>query len=520
MAILDQYGRPVSTATLRRGLMEPEAVGAYRAAVSGVQAVVDPSELGAILREAEAGNPLRYLELAELLEERDLHYLGVLGTRRRQVSQLPIRVVDAEESPEGAADGDLLREWLRRDELEDELFDALDAIGKGFSVLEILWDLSERQWMPARLEWRRPVFFRFDLATGATLERRTADGAWTALEPGKFVEHRHAAKSGLPIRGGLARPVAWAVAFKNFGVRDWLRFAEAYGHPLRIGRYDSQASKEDKDTLLRAVRRIASDFAATIPESMTIDFIESTGTGVRSDLYQDILKYFDAAISKAVLGQTLTTQEGDRGARSLGEVHDSVRGDIERSDARQLGATLTRSIGRLLVLLNRGDPGERGFPRFQIGREDEHDAGEMANALAALVPLGLEVKADQVLSRLGLDAPKAGDKILGAARPGNGGPAFARALARALARGETGGGDAIDDAVEALLDGGGWERVADPTVGAALEAARGSAGYEELRRAIDDGSILERMDADPVVTALLNLAFGARLSGDAGLDER
>ena len=135
--------------------------------------------------------------------------------------------------------------------------------------------MSENQWMPARLKHRLPQWFRYDWETGARLQRRSGALEWTDLEPAKFVVHRHSAKSGLPIRGGLARAAAWAWLFKHYGVRDWVRFAEAYGQPLRIGKYHKGSSAEDRAVLLRAVSNIAGDAAAIVPEGMTIEFVGS-----------------------------------------------------------------------------------------------------------------------------------------------------------------------------------------------------------------------------------------------------
>ncbi len=59
---------------------------------------MSPQRLAAILRAADMGDAIRYFELAETIEERDLHYLGVLGTRRRAVAQLDISVEAASDS--------------------------------------------------------------------------------------------------------------------------------------------------------------------------------------------------------------------------------------------------------------------------------------------------------------------------------------------------------------------------------------------------------------------------------------
>ena len=42
------------------------------------------------------------------------------------------------------------------------------------------------------------------------------------------------AKSGLPLRSGLARIVSWAWMFKAFTQRDWAIFAQTFGQPVRV----------------------------------------------------------------------------------------------------------------------------------------------------------------------------------------------------------------------------------------------------------------------------------------------
>ena len=517
--LLDQFGRPIDKSLLRRGLAGPTLSGVRPVYRSFDLQSADPRRIAYILREAESGDPMRYLELAEEMEERDLHYLSVLNTRRRQVAQLKVSVEPADESDDAEKDAELLRGWLKRQEIADELIDLLDAIGKGFAVCEIMWDFSESQWMPARLEYRLPQWFRYDYETGTRLQRRDDTRQWAELEPGKFVVHEHKAKSGIAMRGGLARCVVWAWAFKNFGIRDWLRFIEAYGHPIRLGKYDKGSSDPERDLLLRAVANVASDFSAIIPESMAVEFIGSQGTGVRSDLYKDLLAYMDAAISKAVLGQTLTTQEGESGSYSLGQVHDEVRADIERSDARQLAATLTNAVGRPIILLNRGHPGRRGFPRFIIGREDEYDPAAMADALSKLLPHGLRVKAQQVRMRLGLDDPEEDDEILsGSAESDN---PMLSALSRTLARQGARSGRSIDAAIEDLLKDDGWEPLMEPMIEPALAEASAALARGESLAGFRDRlpALFADMGDARLVETLGRMGFSARLSGDAGLEE-
>ena len=405
MAMLyDHMGREVNLGALKEEHAGPSIVGVRSILTTHPAGRLTPQRLANILREAEVpgdGSSEDYVELAEEMEERDLHYRGVLNTRKRQVAQIRVTIEPASDSAEDLRDAELVQEFFARESVEDELVDILDAIGKGYSVSEIDWDMSERQWMPKRLVSRLPQWFDFDRDTGQEVLLRADDG-WGQLPPYKFIVHITKVKSGIPIRGGLARVAAWAWLFKNFTVKDWMRFVEAYGHPLRLGKYPPNTDPDDKAVLYRAVRNVAADAAAIIPEGMNIEFVDDTTVRGRAEVFKEFVAYLDSRISIAVLGQTLTTEQGDRGSQSLGNVHQLVREDIERADARQLAAVLRRDFVIPVVSLNHGM--RKAYPRVVIERSTVADAALLADALGALVPLGLRVRADQVRSVLHLDA--------------------------------------------------------------------------------------------------------------------
>ncbi|MBS3962177.1 MAG: DUF935 domain-containing protein, partial [Sandarakinorhabdus sp.] len=392
---------PEQAALLTRQVAAP-SMRSTRSILSGHPADgLTPDRLAVLLRGAEDGDPERYLELAEQMEERDLHYLSVLGTRKRQISQLPIVVDAASDSAGHVAQADLVREWLDRDTLEVELFDILDAIGKGFSATEIVWSTSGGRWLPEALKWRDPRWFEFHRDDGETLLLKGGLGFGggsqrTPLPPYKFILHVHPAKSGLPIRGGFARAIGWSYLFKNYALKDWMAFCEIYGLPFRIGKYEPGASEEDIQKLMQAVANIGSDAAAVMPKSMDVEFIDGKSNG-STDLYDKLCTYLDNQISKAVLGQTATT-DATIGGLGSGAEHGEVRADIERADARLLAATLQRDLVRPIIDLNFGR--QALYPKIRIGREESHDTAAMADALQKLVPLGLKVGMSTVRDRL------------------------------------------------------------------------------------------------------------------------
>jgi phage gp29-like protein len=450
MTLYDAYGREVDTARLRE-----EQAAATMTGVRNIYSVMHPSagltpeKLSAILRQAEFGDPFLYLELAEEMEEKDLHYLAVLGTRKETVGGLEIRVLPASEGKEDVRIAEMVRALLLDGPLNltDALFDVLDSIGKGFSATEIIWDTSGREWMPTRLLWRDPRWFMFDWISGEQLLVRTLNdegqrscveeqmgdshfesrlagnrgehgsSVWNGLQPMtapldpfKFIVHVSRAKSGLPIRGGIARAAGWSYLFKNYVLKDWVTFAEVFGQPLRLGKYGAGATDADKQSLLSAVANIGTDAAAIIPDSMLIEFTEARQTG-SAELYERFCEYLDRQVSKAVLGQTLTTElPRGGGSRAAAQVHDEVRHDILASDARRLGATLTRDLVKPLVDLNAGP--QRRYPRLGLVLPTDQDDVQFAGVIAELADRGLRIGQKTVLDRLGLPAASADEAVL------------------------------------------------------------------------------------------------------------
>lgn len=415
--LLDHRGNPIRREALTREVAGPTTIG-LRSPISGYPADgLNPIRLAEILRGADQGDPQRYFELAEQIEERDPHYVGVLATRKRSVAQVDVSVVAASEEPRDVAIADMVREWLDRDELADETFDILDAIGKGDSFTEIVWDTSEGQWRPARLEWRDPRWFEYDRRDGRTPLLRGGEsgaGQSTPLEPFKFIRHTVKAKSGLPVRSGIARIAAWGWMFKAFTQRDWAIFAQTYGQPVRIGKFDSAASDADRNTLYRAVANIAGDCAAIVPKGMEIEFVESANVGQGSDLYERRSDWLDRQISKAVLGQTTTT-DAVSGGHAVAQEHRQVQEDIEAADCKALAATLNRDLVRPWVDLEHG-PQPR-YPRIRIERPKAEDLQRLAQALGVLVPLGLRVGAGQIRDKFGLAEPGPQEELLRSPTP-------------------------------------------------------------------------------------------------------
>lgn len=380
----------------------------------GVLNRLSPERLASILRDVRSGEcPAEYLELAQDMEMRDLHYRSVLSTRKDAVCGLEIKVEPASDDKRDielaqAVENDIIRN--RQARFVPLVRDMLDALAKGFSVNEITWNTSGKTWKPQKYTWKDPRWFQYDKETGQSLMLRdTLTTELYPLLPNKFIIHEPHLISGTQIAGGLALPALFYFMLKSYDVTSWAAFIDRYGFPIRLGKYSRKATKDDINTLRRAVASIG----AVIPEGATIEIIESKTSSENSEAYQKMATWIDKQISKLVLGQTMTTDDGS--SRAQGQVHEEVRQDIANADSIAVADTLNSCLVVPYINLNFGE--QERYPEIVLYKPDEQNIEQVVSAIEKLAPHGLTVKADEIRSMLGLSKPEDGDEAIGGRLP-------------------------------------------------------------------------------------------------------
>lgn len=412
-SILGPNGEPYERELLEEEISGTAAI-AGRAPFAGHLAFgMDPGTLGATLRAADAGNTMQWMILAEEIEELYPHYAAVLSKRKRQSSQLPIKVEAADDSAQAKLHADFVQDWLDDDILQGAIFDMLDAVGKGYSVHEIMWESKPGCVRPAELLYRPQRYFETSWEDGETLWLRTGQG-FAELAPHKFLHHTHKSKSGQAVRSGLTRTIAFLWLFQAFNLKDWALFCQAYGMPIRVGRYGPEASTSDKRVLWRAVSSIAGDVAAIIPKSMEIEFVKDGDRAAGAKLFSERGDWLDRTVSKVVLGGTAGT-DAIAGGHAVGKEHRAAEQDVERYDARLLGVSITRRLVHPMIAFTFGPQAK--YPRIVIGQEEKAPLADIIAAVADLGSQGLRVKASEIRDRLDLTAPEEGDEIIGGVAP-------------------------------------------------------------------------------------------------------
>lgn len=378
-----------------------------------------PSKLATILDAAEQGDLTAQFDLFEDMEEKDGHIASEMGKRRRAL------ILDWEITPADNAsrvekrNAEQLGELVQSiPDLEDVIFDATDAIGKGFACLEKEWGWDQKFRIPKTITHRPQSWFQLHRGYRQELRLRTnttgPDGIQgDQLQPFGWITHIHKAKSGYLERTALFRQLVWTYLFKNYSVGDLAEFLEIYGIPVRLGKYPPNASEKEKATLLRALVGIGHNAAGIIPEGMLIDFKDAATGDPKA--FELMISWCERNQSKVILGGTLTSgADGAASTNALGNVHNEVRKDLRDGDIRQLNSTLTRDLVYEIAVLNGLAPdGIKRCPRFRLITGETEDIQVFSEALPKLVGIGVQVPQDWANNKLGIPMPQPGQAVLG-----------------------------------------------------------------------------------------------------------
>ena len=370
-----------------------------------------PVKLARIFKEADAGDPFRQMELFEEMESKDTHLFSQLQTRKLAVTGLDWEVQPFSQDETDQEIAAFVEEQLKElDGFSDNLMDILDAIGKGISFQEIEWEYRDGHVVVGNIEYVHQKKFYYDTLTDALMLRTEAFPGGIPLPENKFIVHRYKARSGHPSRYGVLRVVAWMYLFKNYDLKDWVSFCEVYGMPLRLGTYDATASEKDKAALMDAIVRMGTDAAGIVPSGTDIKFIESNKQS-SVDIYERLARFCDEQMSKAIVGQTLTSDSGGSYAQS--KTHNDVRKDLTEADCKAVMETVRRDLIRPLVEFNFGIRAH--VPYFVLNATDTDDLKETAEIVNTLAATGLEIPKSWLYKKFNIPAPEKGEETIGKA---------------------------------------------------------------------------------------------------------
>jgi len=209
------------------------------------------------------------------------------------------------------------------------------------------------------------------------------------------------------------------------------------------------------------------------------------------------------------LGQTLSSQVGEKGSFAAAKVHNQVRKDLRDADAYALAKTMRQQVLRPLTLFNFGP--DAPVPVLKFNLEEAEDLQTKAATLADLADMGLPIPQSYVYTTWGIPPPVGGEAVL--SRPTQLPPGL-KAIKKALNAGrgtEIAAQAAVDCLIQASVD---QAEKALAGLDADLQAAVLEASdYDDLIRRV--GALRPNAGADLLAEVLARAACVAELDGRA-----
>lgn len=391
------------------------------------------SGISAIMRLAITGYRQQYVDLLNELLEREPHGFAVLSQRILTIAGGRVDITTAEcadDRKELASEiADFVQCTIKAiPDFKQAIAGLMWAIYNGVSACEVGWTVEHGMWKPNKLSFihsRRLSFpdpSTWDLHIwdqgqvrgwqhGYGAPTQKIFGLRMADYPGKFIVHSPQLRGDYPTRDGLGRELIYWFAIKAMAARAASHYIERFGKPWPIAHYTTgsdshpRAAEQDDITKADAAMRalgLGSLAGATLPDSIKVELFGPGQKGAKIAIsHESFISLINAEISKAVQGQTFTTETGKFGSRSTADVGESSALRLGAFDAACLAETIRRDLVHWIVKLNWPDAMDL-LPEVRVHIEAEPDASELIRRASVAAGAGIAIDGDSIGRTAGL----------------------------------------------------------------------------------------------------------------------
>lgn len=370
------------------------------------------------------------------MEEKDAAIASSLETRKNSVLSKDWNLIPASDKRQDRKVADFIEDCMENyfKGFDDFMFEALDAIGKGVSIGEIIYRPASDRIFIEKVNFKPQHLFSFGETAIAGFS--TASIAYPQTGPlqlrvgvsitdfplgGVLPEEKFFVFSFRPRYGNrwgspVNRKAFWPSWIKRNSIKQWLRYQEK-GSGVVIAKYPGSAGVKEQNDALAAAAAVQEETAVAVPDKFVLEVHEMV-RNIGSSHKELVDDFCNAEISRVYLGQTLTSRGSDGGgSRALGEVHERKEDKIVESDCKLLMAAINEQIVRPLVLLNFGPSAK--CPDFILDYEPKEDLDSKAKRYGTIrKEIGLELSKKQVRDDLQLEEPSGDDDLLSPSEPG------------------------------------------------------------------------------------------------------
>ncbi|MEM9235200.1 MAG: DUF935 family protein [Verrucomicrobiota bacterium] len=285
----------------------------------------------------------------------------------------------------------------------------------GHQVLEVRWKRDAKGWCPESTKVVPPRFYGYPWSSEDDEDRLMLDrnGQLGATDFEDFPEHRfllavNGGHSGHPTVAAPLRALAqyWLAAV--YGLKWGMMFAQLFGVPFRWAEY---ADPNDKLQVEQLMEKIGSTGWAAFKAGTKMNFLESSKGGQGSLPQWELIRLADEQCDVFVLGQTLTSSQGEKGSQALGTVHMEVREELVEGICDFVGEVLTHQLVPSIVELNHG-AGYDDLPGIWAVFEKPKDEKGKAERMEIIKRIGVEVGKQWAHDDLCIPMPAEGEELL------------------------------------------------------------------------------------------------------------
>ena len=244
----------------------------------------------------------------------------------------------------------------------------LDAPFFGFSVNEIIWTTRDGKWAPAAIEQKPNEWFVWDKQNRLRYLSKKQELEGELLPDFKFLVPRHFPTFQNPYGIRILSRCIWPITFKKGGYKYWAKFMERFGIPSTVGKVPPGTDEATRAALIATLEAMVQSAVAVINDDQTIEIVETKGKqDGGGGIFGGMVDSCNAEMSKAILGQTLSTEIGSKGAYAASQSHLAVRQELCMMDKKLVAGAFNRLFKWCAALNFNAD----AAPYLQFIEDDE-----------------------------------------------------------------------------------------------------------------------------------------------------
>jgi phage gp29-like protein len=296
-----------------------------------------------------------------------------------------------------------------------------DAMLNGLSLVELMWQMSNREWLPVSAAWVHPRHYTFDVKGNIALYNddgeRISPGSNGSRQgfmpdPDKFVCAQFMSRAGSPLGAGFMRPLVWYWAARQFNNEWMLNTAKQYGSPFIDITYKpgtvTTGPGGELEKLNEMLKTAGAQRRLIHPEGTTAEIHQPSSLG-KENPQRVLEEKADEACLFLLLGQKGTTTAVS-GQLGNDDSHENVKEERKLGLANWLARNPLRHFARAILRRNYGNCDEcpEVLPDTTKPLKPEQVGAMMSSVTSSRIP----IRADELYKKIGFTKPDVGEEVI------------------------------------------------------------------------------------------------------------